>query len=385
MIRLSNNCGTGAGGFKPGNVCGAKHGNGIDGLTQDQKQILTKVSEVTKLDEATIVTALTSSSSPANNQNAGIRAAVEMAILKSGSAKPDAIVDVIKYQDAKANADVIAAITDGNVDRALKEFAFTPTYDLLCLSGIKVLNTALPGQAVCNMLSRSISMGTTSVTGDFRHELGHAVRSALSGEQGPTGKNELTKIVADHYQSVKEKLNAKPISSVKSVDHETYETTYGVVGRRGLDSWEEDFAEHYRLYQRETYRDMQEGGNGKWLAQYRQRHPEMAKLFDAHYTAALMVAGAKPQIPPKIPTSGNVGATVAKGGQFPKDPDFVSSNKANVEENQKASAAMKSKAISGDLEWLKAQSDGPSPKLNAYKKALIEHLTFKQKQQTHKQ
>ena len=43
-----------------------------------------------------------------------------------------------------------------------------------------------------------------------------------------------------------------------------------------------------RLYHREIYRDRNEGGNGKYIDQYRTRHPKWADLWDAHYTAALI-------------------------------------------------------------------------------------------------
>jgi len=100
-------------------------------------------------------------------------------------------------------------------------------------------------------------------------------------------KNALTEAVAQHYKESMAKVKALPLSTSNKLTHEFFETQYGVVGKRGLDNWEEDFAEHYRLFHRELYRDRQEG-TSKHMEQYRQRHPKMAKLFDAHYTAALL-------------------------------------------------------------------------------------------------
>ena len=101
----------------------------------------------------------------------------------------------------------------------------------------------------------------------------------------------MTAAAAKEFEIVQEKLKADPSGIKTKLTHEEYETKYGVAGRRSLDNWEENVAEHYRLYHREIYRDLHEGGNGKHLAQYRERHPGWAKIWDAHYTAALLGHG----------------------------------------------------------------------------------------------
>jgi hypothetical protein len=150
-----------------------------------------------------------------------------------------------------------------------------------------VLDEKVAGQAVCNLSARSVKMGSTSVTGDFRHELGHAMRSAFAGDN-PKNQTPMTTAVAYEHDQAMQKVTKNPPKPLEKLSHDEYELRYGVVGRRSLDNWEEDCAEHYRLYHREVYRDLHEGGNGKYLAQYRARHPGWAKIWDAHYTAALL-------------------------------------------------------------------------------------------------
>lgn len=230
---------------------------------------------------------LSGPANPKNKEAAVIRAEVTGAIYKGGHGIKDAALQVIKGDNQAAKMDLIKGLTTGNPARSMKEFADTPTYDLHVLSGITQSNNPVKGQAVCYMGPRVIEMGSTSVTGDYRHELGHAIRSALGGES-PGGKTVITKAIHDDFGKVQEKVKADPNGLKMKLSHDEYETKYGVVGRRSLDNWEEHFAEHYRLYHREIYRDTKEGGNGKYLAQYRERHPEWAKIWDAHYTAALI-------------------------------------------------------------------------------------------------
>lgn len=218
----------------------------------------------------------------------GVRAKATAALLTSGKSIPDAALQVLHHHDPQEAASLVKSLTKGDTAGVLKEFQDTPAYDLKVLGGIVVHTTALSGEAICYMADRRIEVGTTTRSGSYRHELGHAIRSALGGAEGHTGKNPVTDAVAHEYATAMQKVKSDPTGLGTSLSHDEYETKYGVVGRRGLDNFEENFAEHYRLYHRELYRDRNEGGNGKYLAQYRKRHPGMAKIWDAHYTTALL-------------------------------------------------------------------------------------------------
>lgn len=140
---------------------------------------------------------------------------------------------------------------------------------------------------MANLATREIKVGSTTRPGSYRHELGHVLRAALGGESYK-GKTAMTKAIAEEFAKVQARVKADPAGLKTKQPHEWYEAKYGVAGRRSLDNWEENFAEHYRLYHREIYRDRHEGGGGKFLAGYRERHPGMAAIFDAHYTAGLI-------------------------------------------------------------------------------------------------
>jgi len=273
------NCGTGSGGFKAGNTC-------AKGSTAAALAVAMKV---TGLDAAALRAALDGRDKPLGSPEvAAVRAKVTDAILVADMAVHDAVLGAIP--DAGENSGLVAKLTAGNVPKAQQEYAETPVYDLQSLSKVEVKGTPVTGQAVCYMAERRLVMGTTSASGDYRHELGHALRSALGGAKGHVGRTETTKAIAKEYDAVQAKVKANPVGLKTKLDHEAYEKAYGVVGRRSLDNWEENFAEHYRLYHREVHRD-REAGSGKLLKQYRQRHPGMARIFDAHYTVALLAGG----------------------------------------------------------------------------------------------
>lgn len=63
-----------------------------------------------------------------------------------------------------------------------------------------------------------------------------------------------------------------------------------------------------------------------------------------------------------------------KESELPPDPQFVSSNVANVEQNKIAVALYKQKALEGDLDFLQSTPIHPSPKTQEYKQNLISLL-----------
>lgn len=210
-----------------------------------------------------------------------MRARVAGALLQGGA------VENAVHHVKTGDPDHVKKITKGDAANTLAQLADTPRYDLAILKGIDVKDTPLQGQAVAYMGQMRMAFGSTSKPGDWRHELGHLVRAALGGASHQ-GKTEMTKAIAAEYEAVTARVAKNPEGLKTKQPHEWYEKEYGVAGRRSLDNWEENFAEHYRLYHRELYRDKHEGGGGKHLAGYRERHPGMAKIFDAHYTAGLI-------------------------------------------------------------------------------------------------
>jgi len=199
--------------------------------------------------------------------------------LVEGTAIPDAVLQVIGSNDP-AKLDFIKAISTGPMKaRAIHEFKDTPLNDLAVLSEINVKDEPLAGQAVCYMQTRKLGMGSTSVTGDFRHELGHAIHASIMGS--PLDEH-IQKLHAETLAKVK----ANPAGIKAKLTHEFYETTYGVIGRRALDNDKEDVAEHYRGYHKAVYRT-RTGEDSQALAKYKERFPGWAKLWDAIYTAQL--------------------------------------------------------------------------------------------------
>ena len=138
------------------------------------------------------------------------------------------------------------------------------------------------------MNSRKIEMGSTSASGDFRHELGHALHSSFGGSDWTGKKGATNAAVASEYKGVTERGKEDPPPPGGKMSYEEYETKYGIIGRRALDNGRENLAEHYRGYHREIYKDRHEGGGGKNLDTYRERHPGWADIWDAHYTTALL-------------------------------------------------------------------------------------------------
>ena len=212
-----------------------------------------------------------------------MRSKVEGSILLSGKAIPNAVTKLKLLGDSAK----LKAITTGPTEEVLKQFSDTPKYDIGVLTGVKVSPKPLAGEAIANMATLSIGVGSTTRPGSYRHELGHVLRASLSGDHFKS-KTAMTKAINEEFQKVKAKVAANPAGLKEKHEHEWYEQEYGVAGRRSLDNWEENFAEHYRLYHREMYRDQHEGGNGKFLQGYNKRHEGMAKIWNAHYTAAMI-------------------------------------------------------------------------------------------------
>jgi 8-oxo-dGTP diphosphatase len=254
-------------------------------MAPEQSGTITSAMAVAKsklgLTDEQVKDATTKSVTPGDSARASLRAKIASAILESGQGVKDAVLQVhAKYDKAAASALVKQISAGSEAKRAEKEYSSTPLGDLQVLSKITVRSDPVSGQAVTNMVTRSLTMGSTSVTGDFRHELGHAIRASW-------GDSAMTSAVKHEYSDLMSRLKADPPKGI-NLSHDDWETKYGAVGKRGRDNFEEHCAEHYRLYQREIYRDLHEGGNGKFLAQYRQRHPGWARIWDAHYTTQLL-------------------------------------------------------------------------------------------------
>lgn len=251
--------------------------------------ILDHVAQSTGLTHDQIHAALTAPSADIHhNEVAQHRARIAGAILTGGHARKDALLELLDggHHDPAAHGAHLDAIGKGDVARAKVEYAHTPLYDLEILTSVSVVSEHLPGQAWCEY-SRKLTMGLgpdgDHVTGDFRHELGHAVRFAW-------GPGPMSQVVFDHYEKAKAAAKANPAGMKSKQPHDWYEEHYGIIGRRALDSAEEDAAEHYRGYHREALRHRFKKAGGGQLDTYRQRHPEMAALWDAHYTAALLAS-----------------------------------------------------------------------------------------------
>jgi hypothetical protein len=213
-----------------------------------------------------------------------MRSKVSGSILTSGLSRKDAVGSV--NLGDQAHLDKIVG-GEGNKAGPAKEFAETPSWDLHAMSKVNVFPGPLHGEASANLVTHVVNVGSTTRPGSYRHELGHVLRSTFSGD-APSAKTDMSKAVAEEYDKVQAKVQMLPDGLKTKQTHEWYEEHYGVAGRRSLDNWEENCAEHYRLYHREIYRDKHENGNGKFLAGYRQRHPGWARIWDAHYTAALL-------------------------------------------------------------------------------------------------
>ena len=194
------------------------------------------------------------------------------ALLKSGTAPRHAVLGV--QQDAAANAAKVKALGSGSqLARAVTEYAETPTQDLDVLTGIEVHSKPVHGKAHCTW-ERRVVMGSTSVTGDFRHELGHAIHMSLSPALQKHAE-------ALHAEALSKALKT-PAGKQQQMTHEWYEKTYGIIGRRALDNWHEDFAEHYRGYAKAVYQ-VKHNVDPKALDRYTEYHPGWSKFWDAYY------------------------------------------------------------------------------------------------------
>ena len=231
------------------------------------------------------------SSDPAHGHVMEQRVKAACALYTSDTATPNAILQLHESDgDKTAKAAFIDSISHGAAaHRAQKEYSGTPRADVEILSSITVNDHPVHGQANCNLGSRAVTMGSSSVTGDFRHELGHALRAAWGGAGGPSAKTDLTKAVFALHAEAMAKASSNPAGVKQKLDHEFYETNYGVIGRRALDSVEEDFAEHYRGYHKAVYQSLNEPDKKDALEKYNQRFPGWAKLWNSWYSAQLPV------------------------------------------------------------------------------------------------
>ena len=201
-------------------------------------------------------------------------------ILEEGKETPDAVLQVIESAEP-SKMEFVKAITKGAAaHRALIEYRDTPRADLECLSAVVVEANPVYGQANCQMASRKLTMGSTSVTGDFRHELGHALHGAM------TFSPILNAHIHQLHAEAMFKAKSNPAGMQTKLDHEFYETTYGVIGRRAMDAETENVAEHYRGYHKAVYQTRTKE-NPEALKKYRERFPGWARLWDAWYSGAI--------------------------------------------------------------------------------------------------
>lgn len=214
-------------------------------------------------------------SAPSGMSKASVEADKVAKLLKGDAVEDAVVMQPQGTQTERVN--LILKLSSGNGKaRAIQEYAQTPVRDLKCLSGIRVESEPVHGQANCSP-SGKVTMGSTSVTGDFRHELGHAILFAYQGTALAARVNQL-------HNEAMSKVKANPKGLQEKLSHDFYETTYGVIGRRALDSVHEDFAEHYRGYHKAIYQQTVTKENPNALKIYRERFPGWAKLWDAHYT-----------------------------------------------------------------------------------------------------
>ena len=155
------------------------------------------------------------------------------------------------------------------------------------------------------MNDRRVAMGSTSAIGDFRHELGHAIRASLGGDGGPGKKTALSAYIAERHDETLAKAaegaakvkagelappDAPPTAEGNALKQAFWEENFGTIDPRSLDNWEEDFAEQYRAYQKAVYQAyITEGGapdhDAGALEHYRKTFPKWADFWDAWYTA----------------------------------------------------------------------------------------------------
>ena len=234
--------------------------------------------------------------SPQNPDLAERRMRAAAAIFESDTAVPNAVLGLIGPNELRQKK--IDELATGVVERAEKEYAFTPLVDLEVLGGVHVKDVPVQGQAVCNLVTRQLTMGSSSNIGDFRHELGHAIRSAWSGGSGPGGVTPLTTHVFAQYDWAKQKaagatggpdVGGESGWKANALKQAWWEQ-HGAIDPRCLDSPEENAAEQYRAYHKALYQmtqtDAPDHDPGA-LEHYRQTFPEWARMWDAWYTAAM--------------------------------------------------------------------------------------------------
>lgn len=259
------------------------HDKALDAVTAD-----------TGLTREQVREALQGPASPKENARMKRRVQIETSLLKTGLAHENALSKLLaEHQDSKAVAEhlnKIVSASEKGMAAAVEQYKAVPLYDLQVLSGVKVADKPIEGYAVCYMNERRLTIGIrpdtgTWATGDFRHELGHAIHGGCLGSA-------LDDVIKAHYKAVKSAVaehGKAPMKGPQSSDW--YEEKIGVTGKRGLDDAKEDWAEHYRCYHRAWYQEnvlhAKKKGSAS-LAEYRNRHPEMAAVMDARYTAALL-------------------------------------------------------------------------------------------------
>lgn len=223
----------------------------------------------------------------------GYRVRGTAAIMDAHAEVPDAILSV--PPEEKQRAELLAKLTTGNKERAFKEYAYTPVGDLEVLHHIDVANHPVFGQANTTP-QRDVNMGSTSAMGDFRHELGHALRFAFSAPGPLTAHTPLTDYVSDLHAQALAKVKHNIAAGIpKPKTEPEWEKVIGVADPRALDSWEEDFGEQYRIYHRAVYRATHPeaaDADPDAMKKYREMHPGWNRLWDAWYTA--MAAGRSP-------------------------------------------------------------------------------------------
>lgn len=228
--------------------------------------------------------------SPAHSKRAEYRMRSAAAILHTNKEIPDAVLKL--PDESSARTKLVEMIAKGDVARAQKEFSRTPLGDLEALSGIEVLTKPAHGRANANLSQRTVQMGSTSMTGDFRHELGHTLRAAMGGGGGPSAKSPLTKYVAERHEVSRKRRDENiKLGKPKPKTELEWEHAVGIISPRALDNWEEDFAEQYRGYHRAVFRATTPDApdhDPDSMKKYRELHPEWTRLWDAWYTAQLV-------------------------------------------------------------------------------------------------
>ena len=208
------------------------------------------------------------------NKNAGVKNAVLHAIKLPGREK------VLEQ--------LVNSPASDAMERASKEFSDTPVHDLHIANEVEYHPGHDERRGLALMHKGWMQVFGNSMSGDWRHELGHLVHATL--DNGPSAD-----LIHSEYKKAVSRAKQKPIPEGEKWDTNKVQDEYGVPSLRGLDDEHEFFAEHYRGYHRSVYQDKEAGGGTHHLDLYRKRHPEMARLFDAHYTAA-MLAGS-PELP----------------------------------------------------------------------------------------